>query len=292
VLTARRQEALDEVARECEAFGGPVMTIAGDVSEPVVLERVARRAVERFQRIDVWVNNAAVTTFGRFLDTPLGEIRRVIDVNVMGYVHGARAALPHMRRQESGVLVNVASIVSAVAQPYASAYSMSKFAVRALGASLRQELRLDGIRGVRVCTVMPAAIDTPLFDEAGNHTRRRVKAMPPVYAPERVARTIVNLVRAPRREVVVGPLGRMIVMQSKFAPGLTERLMAIQVDRTHLDHGEPAPDTQGNLFEPESGTGSVHGGWNGKKRTALRRAATAGAVAAGGLVGARRLVSR
>jgi short-subunit dehydrogenase len=197
-----------------------------------------------------------------------------------------------MRRQGSGVLVNVASIVGVVAQPYATAYSMSKFAVRSLGASLRQELRLDGFKGVKVCTVMPAAIDTPLFDEAGNHTHRKVKAMPPVYAPERVARAIVNLVRVPRREVVVGPLGRMMVMQSRFAPGLTERLMAIQVDKTHLDHDESAPETHGNLFEPEDGTGSVHGVWNGKKRTAVRRAAAVGAVAAGSLVGARRLVSR
>ncbi|MFH5824491.1 SDR family NAD(P)-dependent oxidoreductase [Georgenia sp. AZ-5] len=67
-----------------------------------------------FGRIDVWVNNAAVTFFAPFLRVPVEDFRRVIDVNVMGYVHGAQAALQQMRRQEAGVLINVSSIVGEV----------------------------------------------------------------------------------------------------------------------------------------------------------------------------------
>src|SRR5215218_8815558 len=98
--------------------------------------------------------------------------------------------------------------------------SSGMVAVLVLGASLRQELRLDGAKGVKVCTVMPATIDTPFFEHTANYTGRKAKAMPPVYSAERVARTIVNLVRLPRREVVVGPMGRNLIMQAKFAPGL------------------------------------------------------------------------
>jgi NAD(P)-dependent dehydrogenase (short-subunit alcohol dehydrogenase family) len=281
VLAARRTAALEEVVRECEAAGGSALAVPTDVTDEKAVQELARRAVERFGRIDVWVNAAAVTAFAPFQEIPLEDFRRILDVDIMGYVHGARAALPHLRDQGKGILINVSSIVSSVPQPYTHAYSMSKAAVRVLGASLRQELQLDGAKQVKVCTVLPATIDTPFFDHTANYTGRKAKAMPPVYTAERVARTVVNLVRFPRREVIVGPMGRNFVMQSKLAPGLTERLMAIQVDRAHLYRTRPAPATHGNLFEPAPGTGSVSGGWHGQRRTAVRRAASAALVGAG-----------
>jgi short-subunit dehydrogenase len=281
VLAARREDALKEAARECETAGGSALAVPTDVTDADAVRELARQAVERFGRIDVWVNCAAVTAFAPFQEIPLDEFRRILDVNVMGYVHGARAALPYLREQGKGVLINVSSVVSAVPQPYTQAYSMSKAAVRALGASLRQELWLDGARHVKVCTVLPATIDTPFFDQAANYTGRKAKAMPPVYSPERVARTIVDLIRVPRREVIVGPMGRNLVMQMKFAPGLTERQMALLVDKAHLYRTKPSPATDGNLFRPAPGTGSVSGGWHGKRRTAVRRAAASAALLGG-----------
>jgi short-subunit dehydrogenase len=225
------------------------------------VREVADRVAERFGRIDVWINCAAVTAFAPFEEIPLSDFRRILEVNIMGYVHGARAVLPHLRDQGKGILINVSSIVSSVPQPYTQAYSMSKAAVRVLGASLRQELQLDGATGVKVCTVLPATIDTPFFEHAANYTGRKAKAMPPVYSAERVARTVVDLVRVPRREVIVGPMGRNLVMQAKLAPGLTERMMAMQVDRTHLYRSRPASATDGNLSSrrPERGPFPVDG---------------------------------
>jgi len=287
VLTARRVEALEQAVRECEKAGGRALAVPADTTDARAVELVARRAVERFGRIDVWVNCAAVGVFGPFGEVPLADIRRVLDVNVMGYVHGARAALPYLRQQGRGVLVNVSSIVGGAAPPYAHAYTMSKFAVRALSGSLRAELALEGARKIRVCTVMPATIDTPFFQHSADYTGRRVVAMPPVYTPERVARTIVNLVRVPRREVVVGSLGRFLVTQSKVLPGLTERMLAVQTDRSQLSRTEPQEDTPGTLYDPEPGPGSVGGGWGGRRRTAVRRAATVAALA-GTAAGVRR----
>ena len=276
VLAARREEALGEVAGECEAAGGSALAVPIDVADADAVEELARRAVERFGRIDAWVNCAALTAFAPFQEIPLEDFRRILDVNIMGYVHGARAALPYLRDQGKGVLIDVSSVVSAVPQPYTHAYSMTKAAIRVLGASLRQELWLDGARGVKVCTVLPATIDTPLFDHAANYTGRKAKALPPVYSVERVARTIVNLIRVPRREVIVGPMARSLVMQMKVAPGMTERQMALMVDKAHLDRATPAPASDGNLHKPAPGAGSVDGGWHGKRRTAMRRAASAG----------------
>lgn len=284
-LAARGREALDEVAEECVARGAQVLAMPTDVTSSEQVEALARRTVELYGRIDVWVNDAAVTVFGPFLKVPLEDFRRVLDVDIMGYVHGARAALPVMCAQGRGTLINVSSIVGVVPQPYTHAYGMAKAAVLALDGSLRQELRLQRQRGVYVCTVLPAAIDTPLFQHAANYTGRAVRAMPPVYTPERVARTIVSLARKPRRQTVVGPMGRNLVLQAKLMPGTTEKVMAKHADKTHLSRNQPAPASSGNLHQPASGSGSTNGGWGGRRKTMLRRvgtaAALAGAVAAG-----------
>jgi short-subunit dehydrogenase len=291
VLAARGAEALEAAARECEQHrGARTLVVPTDVTDVGAVENLAQRAVEQFGVIDVWVNSAAVTAFGPFSEVPLEDFRKVIDVNVMGYVYGARAALRTMRKQGSGTLIDVSSVAGVVSQPYAHAYVMSKHAVRALGASLRQELRLEGARNIHVCTVLPATIDTPLFEHAANYTGRKIVAMPPVYSAERVAHAIVDVVRVPRREVVVGPMGRAMAMQSRTTPGLLERAQARQVDRTHLSREEPAPATHGNLHVPAPGPGSVDGGWGGRRRTTVRRLAVA-ATAVGAAVGAGRRVA-
>ena len=286
VLAGRRGHTLAELARECEARGGEALPVEVDVTDPAAVEQLAQRAVQRFGRIDVWVNNAAVTMFAPFAQMPLADLRRVIEVNVVGCVHGARSALRQVRAQGSGVLINVSSVVGRIAQPYTSAYSMSKAAVRSLSVSLRQELLLDGVRGVKVCTVLPATADTPIYRQTANYTGRAAEPMPPVYSPQRVARTIVNLVRLPRREVVSGPLGRLLLLAHGLAPGLTERIFARQVDRRHLSRTRPAAATSGTLYEPAADprTDEVAGGWGGRRRTIVRTATAATVGVAGAAV--------
>jgi short-subunit dehydrogenase len=292
VLAARREEALEATAEECERHrGARTLVVPTDTTDVKAVEDLARRAVEEFGRIDVWVNDAAVNAFGRFEDVPLEDFRKVLDVNVMGYVYGARAALRVMREQGTGTLINISSVAGAVPQPYSHPYSMSKHAIQGLGSSLRQQLRAEGAKGIHVCTVMPATIDTPHFEQAANYTGHKVVAMPPVYSPERVAKAVVDLVGHPRREVVVGPAGRALVRQARMAPGLAERAMARQTDRSHFDHEEEAPATHGALHVPAPGEGAVHGGWHGRRHTAMRRTAVAAAVA-GAAVAAGRRVSR
>ncbi|MFJ3202854.1 SDR family NAD(P)-dependent oxidoreductase [Streptomyces sp. NPDC086989] len=111
VLAARSGVQLAEVARECRARGGEALAVPTDVSDERAVEALARAAVRRFGRIDVWVNAAGVGILGRFDQVPLGQLRRVIDVNVLGAVLGARAAVPVMRRQGGGTLIDVASVL-------------------------------------------------------------------------------------------------------------------------------------------------------------------------------------
>jgi short-subunit dehydrogenase len=225
------------------------------------VQRLAIQALEQFGRIDVWVNNQGVTLFAPFEESPLEDYRRVIETDLLGTIYGSRVVLPIFREQGSGVLINQGSMVSKLSEPYVSSYVVAKQGIRGLGMSLRQELALSGAKDIHVCTVMPATIDTPFFQHAANYTGRAAKAMPPVYPPERVAKTIVSLAKRPRREVFVGNAARMLWMQYLLAPALTERQLAFMVDKLHLYQDKPAPLTSGNLFVPMPQGTSTSGGW-------------------------------
>lgn len=279
VLTARREHAIRELAAECEALGARTLDVALDVTDQDAVNNLARTASERFGRIDVWVNNAAVAMFAPFERTPAEAFRRVIETNVFGYVYGAWAVMPIFRQQGSGVLINVGSIDSRVSQPYTSAYTMSKHAVAGLGEVLRQELLLDGQKHIHVCTVMPPTIDTPLFQHAANYTGRAVKAMPPVYPAQEVADAIVSLIKDPKPELVVGGAGKMIAMQQRMSRSAVEMQLAKMTDAKQFAD-EPALDTDGNLFEPMAEYTDVSGGWKGEERARGRKLAAVGAVGA------------
>lgn len=274
VLAARREEALREVAGKCEALGSRTLVVPTDVTDEGAVHELARRAVEEFGRIDVWVNNAAVTAFGRFEETPSDVFRRVLETNLFGYVYGTRAVLPVFREQGSGVLVMVDSVVASAPQPYTTAYVSSKYAIRGFAECLRMELSLEDGDGIDVCTVMPASIDTPLFQQAANFTGRQVKAMDPVNPPEKVAAAIVSVAKRPRRELLVGKGSRMMAGQHAVAPGLYERTAARQIDRDHLQD-RSADRSWGNLWDPMPEHAGVSGGWRqpSKGNGALGKAA-------------------
>lgn len=261
VLAARNEEALREVATECADRGAQALVVPTDTTRPAEVAAVAREALRTFGQIDVWVNDAAVTAFGRFDEVPYPVFRRVIDTNLLGYVHGARAVLPHFRRRGRGVLINVASVLGGVGQPYASAYVASKFAIRGLSHALRDELRGTDIH---VCTVMPAAIDTPIYAHAANYTGHEPKPIPPALPARRVARAIVSLARRPRPERVVGHAGRLLLLANTLLPTAMARMFALTADRQQFS-SRSAPDSPGNLFRP-AGLARISGGYRRRSK--------------------------
>jgi NAD(P)-dependent dehydrogenase (short-subunit alcohol dehydrogenase family) len=283
VLAGRRADALEELARECEAVGGQALAVPTDVTDEAAMAELARRAVEGFGRLDVWVNNAGVYQLGSLEATPPAAFRRVLEVNFFGYVHGARAVLPRFREQGHGVLINNASVYSHVGAPWLSAYVSSKFAVRGFSEALRQEL--DDLPDVHVCTVSPSPIDTPIFASAANYTGRAVKAPPPTYPPEQVARAIVASALRPKRERIVGGVGRQLALLEAVAPRLFERVNRRYVDALQFT-GEPAPATDGDLYAPSpDGRAQTRGGWRRRPDPpiAVRRLVAAGLLAGGSL---------
>jgi NAD(P)-dependent dehydrogenase (short-subunit alcohol dehydrogenase family) len=276
VLASRRGEALETLTRECERLGGRAIAVQTDVSNDSAVASLAAQAMAVFGRVDVWVNNAAVSSFGRIDETPPDVYRQVIETNLLGYAAGAREAIRIFRQQGRGVLINVSSGTARLPQPYTSAYAASKAAVRQLGRCLRQELR--DARHIHVCTVMPASIDTPLFQNAANYTWRMAKPMEPVHAAETVAERIVKLATKPRREVFVATRERIMLLVDWLSGGLGERLMARAVERDHFFPDQSEAPSDGNVFEPH-GLLSSSGGWRRPGRSFARRVARLFALA-------------
>jgi short-subunit dehydrogenase len=286
-LAARREEALNELATEVRRAGGESIVVPTDVSDEQAVNDLANRTVDAFGRIDVWVNNAAVSAFGRTEEVPTDIYRRVVDVNLYGYLYGARAAVRQFREQGRGVLINVSSMLGKGGAAFLSAYVLTKWAVNGLGESLRQEL-LDE-ENIEVCNVMPASIDTPIFHHAANYTGRAIKPLNPIYDADKVAEAIVKMAHKPKREVYVGAPARLAAEQHHFTPRLYDQMIARTVDRDHFDEAYEEPNP-GNLFEPMPEHASISGGWKQDGDGSGAKLVAAGAAAAAvGVVGWRLL---
>jgi NAD(P)-dependent dehydrogenase (short-subunit alcohol dehydrogenase family) len=265
VVAARRMPLLVEVVVECQRLGVQALAVSTDVTNEASIQELAQQALAHFGRFDVWINNAGVLAAGRFEDIPSEVFNRVMETNFFGYVYGARAALQQFRAQGFGILINNASLESQMGAPYFSAYVASKFAIRGFSESLREEVEALDKTAIRVCTIMPATIDTPLFQHAANYTGRAIQALPPVYDVEVAAKTFADLVEHPQREVYIGSAGRLFTAMHSMAPGATEKTFAKQVDKGHLSQVQQDDAKEGNLFEPVQEGAATSGGWKKHK---------------------------
>jgi NAD(P)-dependent dehydrogenase (short-subunit alcohol dehydrogenase family) len=247
VLAARGASELEAARAGCATRGAEAIAVPTDVSDERAVQELARRAIERFDRIDVWVNNAGVILYGQFEDTPTQAFRRVLETNLFGQVHGARAALAQFRRQGAGVLINMSSVWGRVTSPYVSAYVTSKFAVRAFSECLRQEL--DDAPDIHVVTILPQAVDTPIFRHAANFSGREVRQLPLAREPEDIAERVVACAEDPKREVTDRRFGRMLEFGVAIAPAVWSRLAPRVFGRLALGR-RPASNGYGNLLEP------------------------------------------
>jgi NAD(P)-dependent dehydrogenase (short-subunit alcohol dehydrogenase family) len=281
VLAARSEEALLGAAAECELRGGRALAVPTDVAEWESVEGLARRAVEGFSRIDVWVNNAVLAAIGPLEEVPPEANRRIVEANLLGYIYGAQAALPRFREQGSGVLINMSSGFGLVGAPYAGAYTATKFAQRGLGQTLRGELRGTDIH---VCTIMPSGVDTPAYRLAANYSGQAAGPKGFLSSPEKIARVVVRCAENPRPEVVVGNSVRTLRLTHALAPRVVERAVARTIERGFLRQ-EAEEHSPGNLHESSSEWIGTDGGFNresGRRASnAARRAAAAAAAALG-----------
>jgi short-subunit dehydrogenase len=246
-LAGRSEAALERVAAECGRRGGKALAIPTDVADEEAVMALAEQATEGLGAIDVWVNNAGVMLYGKFEDTPSGAFRQVIETNFFGQVHGSRAALGQFRRQGRGILINMSSVWGRVTSPYVTPYVVSKYAIRAFSECLRQELR--DADGIDVVTILPQAVETPLWRRAANFSGRSVRMLPLALPAEDIAERIVACAQSPKRQVTDRRAGRLFELVEAIAPPLWGRITPFVFERLALSR-EPAAATPGNLYEP------------------------------------------
>ena len=261
VVAARDGQALETLVEEIVADGGQALAVAADTSVMAEVQAVADQAVAEFGGLDTWVQAAAVAVYGRFEDTTVEEFRRVLEVDLMGPVHGAKAALPHLRRRGQGALIVVSSVEARRAFPYHSAYAAAKHGVDGLLEALRVELHQEGAP-ISVTNVLPGSINTPLFDKARSKLGVKPMPMPPIYQPATVAEVIIHAAEHPARDLVAGGAAKGLLLTQRLSPRSVDAFLLRFGFRTQRsDQVEPG-DGGGNLFAPLPGMGQVEGSFS------------------------------
>jgi NAD(P)-dependent dehydrogenase (short-subunit alcohol dehydrogenase family) len=258
VASARGEEGLDSLVEEIRAEGGEAIAVPADTSEFDQVKAVADRAVQEYGRLDSWVHLAAVGLFATFEQTTPEEFERVIDVNLMGQVYGAMAALPHIKREGRGTLIHISSMGAKRSIPLQSAYCASKHGIDGFLEALRVKLKHEGWP-ISVTQVMPATINTPFFDKARTKLGVKPVAPPPIYGPNIVADAILHAAENPARDLVVGGAARAVISTQTVSPRLLDAVLErVGFEVHYTDEPKPA-DAPDNLFGPIEGHNTSEG---------------------------------
>jgi NAD(P)-dependent dehydrogenase (short-subunit alcohol dehydrogenase family) len=256
VVASRGIEALQTLAEELRTQGAEVLVQPTDITDTAAVDALAANAEERFGRVDTWVTVPGVSIYGTVEQISVEEFRRFLDVNVIGHVAAAKAAVPALQRAGAGVLIGIASVESYRSLPLHAPYSASKFALRAFYDSLRMELA-DARSPVAVTSILPAGIATPFFEHSRSKTGAMPKPPPPVYAPELVAEAVVRASEHPRREVPVGDAAVGFLAGQRFSPAVSDAVLSAIAPR--LQQSDRPDDGFDIIDSPTPGPGSVRG---------------------------------
>jgi short-subunit dehydrogenase len=224
VLAARSANALDQLASELRRTGNEVAVVAADVGKVEDVERIGQAAMQRFGRIDTWINNAGISIYGRNEDIPVQDMQRLFQTNYWGVVHGSLEAVKHMKARGGGAIINLGSELSDHSIPLQGIYAASKHAVKAFTDSLRMELEHDKAQ-ISVTLVKPAGIETMFVVHAKNFMDKEPALPAPVYAPELAAKSILYAAQHPKRDVFVGGAAKALSASNFALPGLLERYL-------------------------------------------------------------------
>ena len=295
VASARNEEGLDSLVEEIRAEGGEATAVVTDTSDFEQVKAVTDRAVEEYGRLDTWVHLAAVGLFATFEQTTPEEFEQVIDVNLMGQVYGAMAALPHLKREGRGALIHISSVEAKRSFPFHSAYGASKHGIDGFLEALRVELKHEGWP-ISVTQVMPGTINTPFFDKGRTKLGVKPVGIPPIYEPETVAKIILYAAENPARDLVSGGAAQALIINQRLSPRMLDAILATRAGFSPQLTDEPrSEDDPDNLYAPIRGHDTAKNGFRALSRSlynwlqmhpTVRRGAVAGIAL--GLMGALR----
>lgn len=235
VLAARHRADLDVVASEVRQLGATALVVPTDVRDRSQVEGLVEEAVRTFGRIDVMVNDPGEAFIDSIEHSEERRVRDLFELNVMGMLYGVQAALRVMRAQQSGHIVNLASVAGRVAFPYQGIYCGTKGFVELMTQALRQELMHVEKTGIKVTAVLPVAVRTPFFDKATNVKEggRGAHLIRPVLEASQVGEAVANALEHYQPVVYPYPAAKQFAVLYDLLPGVTDKLMSFMRPDEH-----------------------------------------------------------
>ncbi len=226
----KRGAKLSLIARSrqnLEAVGGPEAVItAGDLTDPAIQKTAIEATIARHGRVDILINNAGAGVYSPSWDSPQAETRKMFELNLFAPWQMTQLAVPHMRAQSGGVIVNVSSIAGKVTLPWFTLYSASKYALCSFSDGLRMEVRQFGIRVISVC---PGYVDTGFQRHilAGEVPRAVAGGKRFAVNADACAAAVVRGIERNARTVVTPRIGWLFIVAARLFP----RVVDAQLER-------------------------------------------------------------
>jgi short-subunit dehydrogenase len=269
-LIARDADALEIVKAEIEQRGGTAFAAPADVADADAVFAAADAIEREIGPIEVWINDAMVTVFAPVWEITPPEFRRVTEVTYLGAVHGTMAALRHMRERNRGTIIQIGSALAYRGIPLQAAYCGSKHALRGFTDSLRTEL-LHANSPIRIAVMELPAVNTPQFDWARTHMKRRPRPVPPVVQPEVIADAVYEAALRPARETWIGWSTVKAIIGDMAVPELLDRYLAKAAFEAQETTAPVDTDRQDNLMQPVKGLHRTHGSFGREASTTAVR---------------------
>jgi len=223
LITARREERLQELTTELTAQGAEVHFLSGDITQPATRSALMEAAQAQLGGLDVLVNNAGVGSAERFDESTPEIARQVFELNFFSVVETTRLALPLLEQGNRPLIANIASVLGHVAVPKKSEYCASKFALHGFNDSLRAELKSKKIDVSLIC---PSTTSSEFWDSLLSKEATLSWKSLGMMTPEAVARATAKAIRRGRRELILTPGGKFLVWFDRMCPGVSGWLIA------------------------------------------------------------------
>ncbi|EKF54387.1 short-chain dehydrogenase [Galbibacter marinus] len=211
VIGARRDDRLEKIAKELSNNDSRVIYKKLDVTDPKQVQAFIAYAIEEFNSLDVFINNAGIMPLSMINDYKINEWNAMIDVNIKGVLHGIAAALPVFEEKDKGQIINITSVADRWVGPTSTIYSATKFAVRTISEGLRQEVS----ENIRVTIVAPGATESELAEHISDPELRKVakkQFRTNLLPAQAIANAVAFAISQPKdvdvNELVVRPTGQ------------------------------------------------------------------------------------
>ncbi|MEL7408233.1 MAG: SDR family oxidoreductase [Cyanobacteria bacterium J06558_2] len=228
IITARTKDKLEAVAEEIRTLGRQVLAMTTDTSDRPGVEALIQLGIERFDHIDVLVNNAGFCMTAPMAKTTIEDWQKIIDVNLWGYIYTINALLPHFQSRKQGNIINVGSFGGKVPLPNMTAYCTSKYAITGLTETLKLELEPQGIHvsGIHPSVTNSDFLERAIFKDGDPQQMQQMLSSPLASQPEDVAQAIWHAVKHPQAEAIVGST-KFLTFLHRLFPGITQGMLQL-----------------------------------------------------------------